>query len=1288
MTLEKVQTRLAILIGLIVGALLVGLFVLQVVEHKRVESLLLDRSNYKQILIGDLLSLHRQHLASAAGDFASRDGISSFINHPDSSWANRYLAQTVTAFNIDGLWVLDRTGSPIYSAASADLVALNRDTTFLTALSQCAGRSDSSAAFIRTASGIFEVCTTPVTDGAVTGDPSIPCGYVAAVRIWSSEFLNEQARIAGIRLVLEPNVAQASSTARGDSTLFSRTLTDFSGLPIASLKCTGLSTYHAKIADALLRERRYLWVIGTLSLVLLGVALLVSISYPLGQLSRDRDGRPTELFQGEGTKKSLFACLGQLIKTFYRQQANLVAEMSERRRAEAALLESEQRYRLMSEQTGQLIYDWDMITDRIAISGAIEDITGYAPADYKLDNFQDWLQTVHPDDRETGISTLREICRRGGKAIFEYRQQQKDGTYISVENNGVVLLESDGTPRRMLGTVKDVTDRKRAEGARRANETLLKIQFDMGQQVDSTEEQILQYATKSAARMLNSSFGYIALVSADEAEYTACTWSNPHLARCNTADASDLQPAGPEGPWKDVVQRRAPVIANGNTPGRSETQHHLGVPILDGDKTVLVGGVSDELVTYDDTDVQQMTELLSHLWSILQRKRAEERRNASENLYRAIFDSANDAIFLMSGDIFVDCNAKTLEFFGCARHQIIGQPPYRYSPECQPDGRLSAEKAAEKINSALAGQPQFFEWLHCKFDGSPIETEVSLNRFEVTGNVMILAVVRDISERKAAERKLEQTQSLLNAAFAQSPYGILVASAPDVVIEYANPGSKECRVFNTIKQTGINWLEHTGQWSIFRSDGVTPMTPDELPLAQAIRHGVISSGVEVLVDDGPNGYFWFTISASPIRSKDGTIIAGVSMIQDITSQKIAQEQRTQLEEKLQRAKRMESLGVLAGGVAHDLNNMLGPVVGYSELLLRQLESQPKLADKAGKIMKAARDAADVIQDLLTLARRGRYEMTPLDLNDVIRTYFESPSFAGLKARHPLISIEVALTENPMPVCGSGAHLSKVIMNIAANACEAMPQGGTLQVRTGIRRVDALLTGHAKFIPGDFVVLTVKDSGVGIPEDDISKIFEPYYSKKQMGQSGTGLGLSVVYGVVKDHRGYYDVLSRIGEGTEFIFYFPICGEYMGTAVKHQASRGGIERILVVDDYQEQRDLAKEILASLGYQVNVAENGRKALAYLQVQAADLVLLDMIMEPDFDGLDTFREIRKILPHQKIIVVSGFSASERVQEMQRAGAGPYVRKPFTIDSIARAVRSILDEKPAPTLEPADTRT
>ena len=270
----------------------------------------------------------------------------------------------------------------------------------------------------------------------------------------------------------------------------------------------------------------------------------------------------------------------------------------------------------------------------------------------------------------------------------------------------------------------------------------------------------------------------------------------------------------------------------------------------------------------------------------------------------------------------------------------------------------------------------------------------------------------------------------------------------------------------------------------------------------------------------------------------------------------------------------------------------------------------------------------------------------------------------------------------MSIAGSPVHLSKTVMNLVSNAAEALVNGGTVAISSENRYIDKPISGYDDIEEGDYVTLMVSDDGIGIAATDIERIFEPFYTKKTMGRSGTGLGMAVVWGAVKDHKGYIDVQSTEGQGTRFFIYLPACRQPSPRKESRHSIenyRGRGEFLLIVDDIKEQRDIATGILTKLGYSVESVSSGEEAVGYLKTRTADLLILDMIMDPGIDGLETYRRILEIHPAQKAIIASGYSESERVKEAQRLGAGAYIKKPYLMEKMAVAVREELDKQLGP---------
>ncbi len=457
--------------------------------------------------------------------------------------------------------------------------------------------------------------------------------------------------------------------------------------------------------------------------------------------------------------------------------------------------------------------------------------------------------------------------------------------------------------------------------------------------------------------------------------------------------------------------------------------------------------------------------------------------------------------------------------------------------------------------------------------------------------------------------------------------------------------------------------------------------PDQLNFRELI-HALREDPTRQMVSENEtrirsNEVVWVTWTYKPIFNDPGSIIEVLCIGNDITDLRRASQEKEELRSQLQRAQKMEAIGTLAGGVAHDLNNILSGIVSYPELLLMDLKADSPLRKPILTIQKSGEKAAAIVQDLLTLARRGVEATEVVNLNLIASEYLLSPEHAKLELNHPNVTIEKHLDPDLLNILGSPVHLSKTVMNLVSNAAEAMLDGGTIFLSTENRHIEKAVSGFDDIDKGDYATLTVKDTGIGISPEDIERIFEPFYTKKTMGRSGTGLGMAVVWGTVKDHRGYIDITSLEGQGTQIVLYFPVTRKVFYPEVEIasiQDLMGNGESILVVDDIESQRQIAAEMLEKLGYRVRTVSSGEEAIEYIENKTTDLLILDMIMEPGIDGLETYRKILKIRPEQKSIIASGYSESIRVKEALQLGAGAYVKKPYLMENIGRAIRAELD--------------
>jgi two-component system, cell cycle sensor histidine kinase and response regulator CckA len=390
----------------------------------------------------------------------------------------------------------------------------------------------------------------------------------------------------------------------------------------------------------------------------------------------------------------------------------------------------------------------------------------------------------------------------------------------------------------------------------------------------------------------------------------------------------------------------------------------------------------------------------------------------------------------------------------------------------------------------------------------------------------------------------------------------------------------------------------------------------------------------------------------------------------------AEAENKKLQESLNRAAKMEAVGMLAGSVAHDLNNILNGIIGYPELLLRKIPGDSPLREFVIAIQECGEKAAAVVQDVVLLARRGVIVQDVININTIVLKTINSPEFTKKIKEHSSVQLNIHLQPFLFNCLGSSIHIYTAILNILANALEAMPQGGLLNVATDNITFEKPQSGYELIEAGDYALIRISDTGTGIPKKDINRIFEPFYTRKKMGKSGTGLGLAIVWGTIKDHKGFIDLESEEGKGTTFTLYIPATRQIKtekGAETKPEDYRGKNESILVIDDFSVQRDICQQFLTEIGYCVGTVSSGEEAVEYLKKRKVDILILDMVMDPGIDGLETYKRIVEIHPGQKAIITSGYAETMLVKEAQALGAGPYLKKPFTLEQIGLAIKKTL---------------
>ncbi|HZT05634.1 MAG TPA: response regulator [Chloroflexota bacterium] len=393
-------------------------------------------------------------------------------------------------------------------------------------------------------------------------------------------------------------------------------------------------------------------------------------------------------------------------------------------------------------------------------------------------------------------------------------------------------------------------------------------------------------------------------------------------------------------------------------------------------------------------------------------------------------------------------------------------------------------------------------------------------------------------------------------------------------------------------------------------------------------------------------------------------------------------ERREIERRLLRAQRLETAGTIAGQVAHDFNNLLSPLMGYPELIKIQVPDDERLTQYCDTMLQAAEQMAQINEDLLALGRRGHFERVSTDINQLVREVIEQ-----LGPLPSSLDVTLDLATDLSRIAGAPAQLVRMLANLIANAREAVQDIGAVTIRTTNLSVHEPLGRITRVPIGQFVLIEIADTGPGIAPAIRDRIFDPFFTTKPTGRRrGSGLGLSVVQGVVEDHGGYLDLVSEPGAGARFLIYLPAARAEAASQHRPASPVGG-ESLLVVDDDPFQLAVARELLKSLGYRVSVARNGEEAVELCAVESFDLLILDMVMPPGIDGTETFRRVRERYPDQRALLLSGFADSERVAEAQRLGAGAFVRKPVTREALAVAVRTELDDARHPDRSTRDNR-
>jgi PAS domain S-box-containing protein len=625
----------------------------------------------------------------------------------------------------------------------------------------------------------------------------------------------------------------------------------------------------------------------------------------------------------------------------------------------------------------------------------------------------------------------------------------------------------------------------------------------------------------------------------------------------------------------------------------------------------------------------------------------------SEARYRGLFDAAGDGILILRGEAIVDCNDRALEIFGAERSELLGKTPWELSPPRQPDGSDSREAALGHLETGRVAERSRFEWRHRRLDGSELDAEIGLSPVELRGVAHVQAIVRDVTERKRTETELQRLATAVEHADED-----IVITDPDARILYVNPAFERITGYSRADVLGRNpRLLQSGAHDEAFYRGLW-QTLHEGKTWRGRFTNRRKDGALILQDS----------RISPIPDGAGGILGFVAVNRDVTRE-------VETAKQVAEARKMDALGTLAGGIAHDFNNILFAILGYVELAQRSAEPDSKLAQRLGAIRAGATRAADLTRQILAFSRRDSHRFRPIDLRPVVDEVLQllRASFpATIEIRQDLRA-ESAVMADP-------TQIHQVLMNLGANAGLAMEDhGGTFELTTeDVVLGDREMVRLPGLAPGQFVRLSVRDTGTGMTPAVLSRVFEPFFTTRARGE-GTGMGLAVAHGIVLNHGGAITADSAPGAGSRFDVYLPALGlEAAPSPSPDEALPRGREHLLLVEDEDALRTMLAEMLEGLGYRVTRCAGGREALDQLGRAPArfDLMLSDLTM-PDMTGDVLTHEALGIRGNLPVVLCTGFGEEWTAERARALGARGLLLKPITLRELARAVRAALDAPP-----------
>ena len=917
-------------------------------------------------------------------------------------------------------------------------------------------------------------------------------------------------------------------------------------------------------------------------------------------------------------------------------------DVTDRWRAEEELRNSEEQYRLLFHGNPNPMWVFDLETHAfLEVNEAAIQHYGYSREEFLTKTLADIRQS-----EKNGRPKTAALDTADRNVIW--RQRRKDGSLIDVEVIWSPIVFGEHFAALTMAT--DVTERLRIEYR---NSIFSKLGHRLSSA--STNSEAAMIICEAADALFKwDDFALDLYFAVSDEVFSLLTVTTVEGQRVEIP--SSPQPKTANAVVQRVIKKGAELLSSFENKRFSAVT--MLAPIRKGEHVIGLLFVQNHMPgAYTNRDLEVLQTLADQCSGALERVRAEQDLRESRQRFRDLFENSPDAIFVEDLDgTVLDVNFAACVLHGLTREQLIGKNTLNdlIPPSRRENARRDFQKLASGKLSWVGGES-------LTADGNSTPVEVRAGRVEYNGKPALLLHVRDITERRAAEAAVQSSEMLFRSVWENSVDGMHLTDENGVIIAV---NKAYCKL------VGMEAEELEGElFTIVYAESENPQAILERhrehfrarAANRKIQHQYTLHNGQVMALEITDSFI----------ELHGQPLLLFSLFRDVTTQQ-------RLEEQLRQSQKMEAIGQLAGGVAHDFNNILTVIHGHASLLLSS-ELEESASRSAQQISQAAERAAALTRQLLTFSRRQLIQPRKLDMNKIVG------NMTDLLGR--LLGEDVSLQLNycpsPAMVEADVGMMEQVLLNLAVNARDAMPKGGRLTVRISIVDLDeAHVQRHPEARVERFVCVSNTDTGSGIPPENLQRIFEPFFTTKEVGK-GTGLGLATVYGIVKQHQGWIEVESIVGKGTTFRIYIPYVGSAQAETEKPTTQitiRGGTETILLVEDERSVRELVSRVLQKYGYKILPVGNGVEALETWNQHKNEISMLftDLVMPDNMNGRELAEKLWAERPGLKVIFTSGYSSDIVGKDFKLEPGLNYLQKPYQPQALALAVRRCLDDKHA----------